>query len=81
MAFSSVFEFWIEISGAFLSACYVVVGPLVRYQERECVANANFEILFVGGASESVMSGRAAPWNKRTFDCTMGYPGEDVNQR
>ena len=78
MAFFLVFRFWVEISRALSLAYYVVVGPLVRDRERECVANENFAIFFGGAASVSVASGRATPWKKETFDSTMGFPGEDV---
>ena len=78
MVFSLVFRFWVVISGDLSFVYYVVVGPLVRYRERECVAKENFLSFFGGGASGSVTSGRATPWKKRTFDSTMGFPGEDV---
>ena len=78
MAFSLVFRFWVAISGDLSLVYYVVVGPLVHYREGECVANENFLMFFGGGASRNVLSGRATPWKKRTFDSTMGFPGEDV---
>ena len=81
MVLYCVLRFWVEISGALSVMYYVVVGPLVHYREGECVAKANFGIFFGGRASERVSSGWATPWKKRNFDCTMGYPGEDVAQR
>ena len=76
--FSLVFRFWVAISGDLSLVCHVVVGPLVRYREGECVANEYFLMFFGGGASSNMSSGRATPWKKRTFDSTMGFPGEDV---
>ena len=81
MAFLLVLIFWFAISGALSFTHYVVVGPLVHGRERECVANANFVIFLGGGALRNVTSGRATSLKKRTFDSTMGFPGEDVVQQ
>ena len=55
-----------------------MVGPLVHDRERMCVAKENFVVLFGGGALGNVAGGRAKPKKTRTFDDTLGFPGEDV---
>ena len=78
VAFLSILNLWVAISGTFSAAFYVVVGPLVRSWEGECVAKAIF-VVFVGGvAPKSTKGGRATSAKTRAFDSTMGFPGEDV---
>ena len=78
MVFSSGLEFWAEISWAFLCTCYVVVGPLACKQESECVVKEIFIELVGGGAPVNEKRGRTTLVKTRIFDCTMGFPGEDV---
>ena len=58
--------------------CYVVVGPLTQGRDTESVANAFLVVFVGGGALVSTNGGRASPSKTRVFDCTMGFPGEDV---
>ena len=78
MTFLMVLRFWVTISRTVSLVQHVVVGPLLCYRERGGVAKANFVIILGGGASGSVTSGRAELRKKKTFDSTMGFPGEDV---
>ena len=78
MALLLVLEFWVEISRALSSSYYVVVGPLVRVRESECVVNEISVVFFGGAALTSMSRGRATPSKTSTFDSTMGFPGEDV---
>ena len=77
MVFFLILRFWVVISRALSLACYVVVGPLVRDREIECVAKEIIVIIFGGAAPGKVVRGRATPSKTRVFDCTMGFPGED----
>ena len=78
MAFSLVLRFWVILSRTLSLVQYVVVGPLLCYRERGGVANANFATILGGAASGNVASGRAELRKTKTFDSTMGFPGEDV---
>ena len=78
LVFFLALEFWVVISGTFSAPCYVVAEPLVHGRERECVAKEIFVVLVGGGAPACTKGGRATPSKTRVFDCTMGYPGEDV---
>ena len=78
MAFSAVLQFWVEISGAFLSVLYVVVGPLLRSWGGESDAKAIFVALIGGCTPVGATGGRHIPKKPRQFDSTLGYPGEDV---
>ena len=65
-----------ERSKVFLSLLYVVVGPLKWEKDDECVALC---ILLVEGyVPMSGNKGWATPWAQLMYDCTMGYPGEDL---
>ena len=78
VTFFSVFKFWVVISWAFSWADYVVVGPLACKWESEHVAKEIFVQLVGGDALAGEEGGRTAPSKTRTFDSTMGFPGEDV---
>ena len=78
VVFFLVFDREVEISWAFLAAFYAVVGPLGRAWEGELVAKEFCVQLVGGGAPIGRKRGRTAPLRKRTFDSTMGFPGEDV---
>ena len=78
MVFFLILEFWVVISGTFSASHYVVVGPLVHGRERECVAKAIFVVFVSGGAPTFTKRGRTTPVKTKVFDCTMGFPGEDV---
>ena len=69
----------VERSKVFRSVRHVVVGPLFFAMDEECVANAICMLFVGGGAPASGSRGRATPWTQREFDCTMGFPGEDVH--
>ena len=77
MVFFLALEFWVAISGTFSAVCYVVVEPLARGREGECVAKEIF-VVFVGGGALTAKRGRTTPAKTRVFDSTMGFPGEDV---
>ena len=68
----------VEISWAFLATFYAVVGPLGRNWEGELVAKEILVQLVGGGAPVGEKRGRTAPLQTKTFDSTMGFPGEDV---
>ena len=71
-------EFWVVISGTISTVYYVVVEPLVQGWDHECVAKEFLVVFAGGGAPANSKRGRATPSKTRVFDCTMGYPGEDV---
>ena len=76
--FSFLFCYLVEISMVFQTLPHVVVGPLRPGMNDECVSK-EFCVMFVGGgALASGSRGRATPWMRKWFDCTKGYPGEDV---
>ena len=75
--FLSIFEFLVERSKLILGAFHVSGRPLVRKQEDECVAKEFLEVSSSGGARLGKKGGRASPKKKKTFDCTMGFEGED----
>ena len=65
-------------SKVFRIARQVVAEPLSCDKDEEC-ATKEICVLFVGGGKPASGSrGRAYTWTQRKFDCTMGYPGEDV---
>ena len=78
VAFFLVFDREVEISWAFLATCYAVVGPLGRAWEGELVAKEIRVQPAGSGVPMGEKRGRIAPLRKRTFDSTMGFPGEDV---
>ena len=78
MAFFLVFRCEVEISWVLSGAFYAVAGPLGRDWEGELVAKEFCVQLVGGGAPIGRKRGRTAPLRKRTFDSTMGFPGEDV---
>ena len=70
---------WVERSKVFLRVRHVVVGPLSTVGNEERVAKEFYMMMFVGGGAPTRGNrGRAAPWTQLRFDCTMGYPGEDL---
>ena len=58
-----------------LLPCEVVVGPLAGEWGDEYAA---ILLRFGGGAPNFVLGKVATPRESKKFDCTMGYPGEDV---
>ena len=76
--FFIVLKFWVAALRAVSFVCNVVVGPLVHDRERMCVSKENFVIFFGGRSLRDVTCGRAKPVKTRTFDNTLGFPGEDV---
>ena len=78
MVFFVVFEFLVARSKVVLRTCHVSGRPLAHEQDDECVAKEISIVLGGGGALLEKMGGRATPKKKRTFDCTLGFPGEDV---
>ena len=71
-----IFCYRAERSKVLLLSLHVVVGPLWWGKNDECVALC---MLFVGGCVlTSGDKGWATPWKQRLYDCTMGYPGEDL---
>ena len=71
----------VERLKVFWIARHVVAGPLFCDKDEKCVANAIFMLFGGGGAPASRSRGRTTPWTQCEFDCTMGFPGEDVVQR
>ena len=81
VAFFVVLEFCVERPKVIPGACQVVVGPLSCKWDEGCVAKVIL-VLFVGGGTSAVKTrGRTTLRKKRAYDCTLGYPGEDVAAR
>ena len=78
VAFFVVYRFWVEMSWAFSGMQNAVVGPLVQFWEGDKVAKEIFIQLAGGYVLVGEKEGRATPKKTRTFDSTMGFPGEDV---
>ena len=76
--FVACLQFLVERSKVVVSACQVVVGPLAPGRDDECVSKVISVLFFGGGAPDCTMGGRTTLRKRRLFDCTMGYPGEDV---
>ena len=60
---------------------HVVVEPLLRGWLEERVSKEIFPVAVGGGAPIKVGGGRAVPRKCKVYDCTKGYPGEDVTAR
>ena len=59
------------------------MGPLsyLYVRDEECVVNTIY-ILFSGCEGlKSGSGGRTAPWTQLEYDCTMGFPGEEVDRQ
>ena len=82
MAFLLILRFvMVEIKSWVLSGVhYVVAGPLVcnRVDDEVFII---FAELVGSGAPAGENRGWAVPSKKRTFDSTMGFPGEDVAEQ
>ena len=74
--FLAVFEFFVARPKVFLWACQVVVGPLSRKQVEGCAAKI-LVLIAGGGALAKSRGGQSTQKKKKTYDCTLGYPGED----
>ena len=79
MVFFTVLKCEVEISWALSVVFYAVAGPLGRDWEGELVAKEILVHLVGGGAPIWGNRGRTAPLQTKTFDSTMGFPGEDVD--
>ena len=79
--FVGCLQFLVERSKVVVCACQVVVGPLTRRCDDECVSKVISVLFFGGGAPACTMGGRTTLRKRRLFDCTMGYPGEDVHKQ
>ena len=67
---------WAVRSKVFSLSFHVVAGPLKWGREDECLALC---VMFAGGGTlASGNKGWVTPWTQRRFDCTMGFPGEDL---
>ena len=67
-----------EISWALSGVLKAVVGPLGHNGEGDTVAK-EFLVCFTGGGKPAgEKRGRTAPPQKKVFDSTKGFPGEDV---
>ena len=78
VVFSLILRCKVEISWAFSGAFQVVVGPLERVWEGELAPKEFLVQLVGGGALMGRNRGWVAPLQKKIFDSTMGFPGEDV---
>ena len=76
VVFLAVFEFFVARPKVFLWACQVVVGPLSRKQVEGCAAKI-LVLIVGGGALAKSRGGQSTQKKKKTYDCTLGYPGED----
>ena len=77
-AFLPFLLFQVVRSKEFLLPCDDVAGQLAGDWEDEYAAN--FLAFFSGGARNFAAGHAATLWKSKKFDCTMGYPGEDVQQ-
>ena len=59
-------------------AIQVVGGPLLSIWTEERVDKEIFSAVVGGDVPAKAKGGRAVPWEGKTFDCTKGFPGEDV---
>ena len=75
------FEFCVERPKVLLEVCQAVAGPLSRKQDEGCVAKVISMLLCGGSAPIGTKGGRTARQKKKLYDCTLGYPGEDVATR
>ena len=77
----SLLQFQVERLTETLGALQVqVAGPLLCDWVDEC--DAEIQVLFVGGGAPIFLKGaRSIPTKSKTFNCTLGYPGEDVFAR
>ena len=75
----SLLQFQVERLTETLGALQVQVAePLFCVCGEKCVSKVIL-VLIVGGGAPAVTRGRRTiPKKSRTFDSTMGYPGEDV---
>ena len=78
VTFLTVLRCEVAISWTFSGVFYAVVGPLGSGWEGAAVVKEFLVQLVGGGALVGGKRGRAAPLQTRTFDSTMGFPGEDV---
>ena len=78
MVFSLVLKWKVAISWTFWGVFDAVVGPLGRDLEGAAVSKEILVHLVGGGALAEKKRGRTEPFQTKTFDCTMGFPGEDV---
>ena len=69
-----LFKFCVARPKEFRHACQVVAEPLTRGQEEGCV----IFLTFVGGGALAEKRGNITLQKTKRFDCTLGYPGEDV---
>ena len=72
-----VMQIWVERNWC-SAVFYAVVEPLMHGRIEERVAKEIFLVAVGGGAPAKTRGGRAVPQTSRTFDCTKGFPGEDV---
>ena len=68
----------VEISWALSGVLHAVAGSLGCNWEGELAAKEILVRSIGGGAPAEKKRGRAVPSQKKNFDNTMGYPGEDV---
>ena len=78
VTFLLVLKCEVGISWALSDVFYAVAGPLGRDWEGELVAKEFLVLLTGGGVPMGKKGGRTAPLQTKTFDSTMGFPGEDV---
>lgn len=76
--FVVIFEFLVERSNEILDAFQVVVEPLACVWDEERVSKVIFGLLAGGSAPVCTTRGRTVRKKKKMYDCTKGYPGEDV---
>ena len=72
-----IFKFWVARSNEVLQMLQVRDRPLVYAKGDECVSKVFPDVPSSGGARLTNRRGRATPQKKKTFDCTIGFQGED----
>ena len=81
VTFFVALEFCVERPKVIPGACRVVAGPLSCKWDEGCVAKVILVLFVGGGASAGKTRVRTTLWKKRAYNCTLGYPGEDVAAR
>ena len=81
VAFLIVFKCEVEISWVLSGVFHAVAGSLGHNWESELAVKEFLVRSIGGGVPTEKKRGRAVPSQTRSFDSTMGYPGEDVAEQ
>ena len=78
MVFFTILQFLCVEKNRWLFSRHVVVGPLSRGKFEERVPKAIFVVSAGDGKLVGMQGGRAVCRQRKIFDSTKGFPGEDV---